>query len=102
MRLQFFPRLESNRLTGRDRHLFPRPGISSYATFTGLNDEHAKASELDSLTSRERFLHRVEERINRLFRLHLGNTGLLSYPVDDVQFDHFSLRLLQEGSYCPD
>jgi len=86
--LKFFAGLESNRLTQRDRYFFARARIASDAALARLYNEDAKAAQLDPIASRQRVLHRIEERFNRLFGFQLWNSRLIGKSVDDIEFDH--------------
>jgi hypothetical protein len=84
MCLQLFAGLEADRLARGNGHFFAGSWVSAYATLSWLNNKNAKAAQLNSLTSRERCLHRVEKGIHSLFGFHLRNAGLIRHTVDDV------------------
>jgi hypothetical protein len=58
--LQFLARLESNSFAGWNRDLFSCSRIPTNTPFPGLDDEDAKAAQLDSLATTKGFLHRIE------------------------------------------
>jgi len=86
--LKFFPGLESNRLTQRDRYFFACARVAPDTALAWLHDEYAKAAQFDPIATRQRVLHRTEERFNRLFGFQLWNSRLVGKSVDDIEFNH--------------
>src|SRR5207244_12378799 len=88
LRVQFLSRLETNGLTRRNRDLLARPRIASNAALARLYDKDAKASQLDTFTAGQRFLHRMKECVHGLFRFQFRDAGFVGKTVDDIKFNH--------------
>src|SRR5438034_2414453 len=88
LRVQFFSRLETNGLARRDRDLLARPRIASDAALSRLYNKDAKASQLDTFTAGQRFLHRMKECVHGLFRFQFRDAGFVGKTVDDIKFNH--------------
>jgi len=86
--LEFLPGLKANGLSRRDGHFFAGAGIATDAAFAWLDDENAKAPQLDPIAARKGVLHRIEERLDCLFGFQLRDAGLVGKAIDDIEFDH--------------
>jgi hypothetical protein len=84
----FFSRFEPYCFARRDCNFFTRPGIPPHAALSGLDDEDSKSSQLDSFTTLQRILERIEDRFHRNFRFDLRDIQLLSNTVYDVLLYH--------------
>lgn len=82
--------LKANRLARRNWDLLTRAWIAPHAAFPRLDDEDAEASQLDAIAARERCLHRLKQRVHRLFGFQLGHAGSIGYAVDNIYFDQSS------------
>jgi len=89
--LEFLAGLEANSLSRRDGYFFAGAGIAADAAFAWLDDENAKATQLDPVAAREGVLHRIEERLDCLFGFQLRNAGLVGKAIDDIEFDHWNV-----------
>jgi hypothetical protein len=86
--LEFLPGLKANSLSRRDGHFFAGAGIAADPAFAWLDDENAKAPQLDPIAAREGVLHRIEERLDCLFGFQLRDSGFVGKAIDDIEFDH--------------
>src|SRR5258708_86892 len=82
--MQFFARLESNRLAGRYAHLGAGPRISSYARLPRLHGKHAKTTQLNPVAGYQRLLHAVEDGVHRILRLGPRKSSPLNDPLNKV------------------
>src|SRR2546426_8349189 len=86
--LQFLPRLETNRLPGRNRDFLAGARVSPDAAFPRLDHEHTKAAQLNAVAARQRVLHRMKQSIDGLLGFELGDAGAIGETIDDIEFDH--------------
>ena len=86
--LQLLARLEADRLPGRDVRHLARAWVAPHAALARFDDEDAKPAQLDALAAPQGLLHRLEERFDRLLRLHLRNASALGNIVNDIDLDH--------------
>lgn len=84
MPLQFFAGLEANGLPGRDRDFLASARVAAHTPFARLDDKDSEPTQLYSLAARQRFFHRVKERVDSLLSFHLWYAGALSHAIDDV------------------
>src|SRR6267142_1176789 len=85
--------LEADGLARRDAHLGACARVTADPLLAGLYLENAESAELDSLAPAHRFLHGVENRLDRHDGPHPGDVGNLRDIIDDVGFDHSDPRL---------
>src|SRR6476646_8389335 len=87
---KFLSWLESDRFTGRDRHLFAGSGIAADAALACFYDKNAKTTKFYPAARGERVLHRFKERIDDLLGLLFRHTCTVRDQVDDIEFYHLS------------
>jgi len=81
--VQFFAGLETDGFTGGDADLSTRARVAADTGLTWPNAEHAKATELNAITSGEGLLEAFKNSIDS--RLSLGSRQ--ACPLDDVVDD---------------
>lgn len=94
-RLQFLAGLETYSLAGGNADFLARAGITSDASLTRANIEHAKTAQLNAFSLAKRAFHGFEDGLDSLFRLCAGHAGLVDYRVHYVELNHTSLRFPQ-------
>jgi hypothetical protein len=92
LRLEFLAGLESDGFAGRNISDFSRSRVASNAAFARLDDEYAKAAQLDSLAALQRALHRVEQRFDGRLCFCFWDACFIGNLIDYIKLDHFSLR----------
>jgi len=92
LRLEFLAGLEPDGFAGRNFSDLSRSRVPSNAALARLNDEHAEAAQLDSLTALQRILHRIEQRFHRRLCLSFWDACFIGNLIDYIKLDHFSLR----------
>src|SRR5215204_3947870 len=79
---------EAHRLGGRDLDLLLGTRIGGLAGGALTHVERAQAAELHALALAQPFAQHLEERLHRLLRLGLAQTGSLRHIVDDLSCTH--------------
>jgi hypothetical protein len=92
-RLQVLAWLEAHGFAGRDVHFGTGSGIPSNAGLSWLDGEYAKASQFNPIVGLEGVLHAIEDGVYSLFRFRLAHTRSLYDLIDEIEFDHWNLRL---------
>lgn len=84
--MQFFARLEANRLAGCDAHFGPGARIAADAGFTWTNVEDPKAAQLDPLSLRQCLFEGLENGIDRGLSLVALQPRSLNHLMNNVLF----------------
>src|ERR1051325_8044490 len=87
---QFFARLETDRVSGRDLHFDPGLRIAADSFFALLDLKYAEAAQLDALPARDRVAQPLDHRVDGLGGLDPRDLGRLRVLVYDVRLDHVS------------
>src|SRR5581483_2870286 len=85
---QLFSRLEANGVSGRDLHFDAGLRIAPDPFLALFHLKDAEATELDTLSARERITQTFDDRIDGLCRFDARNFRHLRDLVDDVRLDH--------------
>src|ERR1700730_17779795 len=72
---QILSGLEANGVTGRDRYLHARLGITADSPFAALHLKNAEPSQLDAIAGSERRPHGLDDRLYGGGGLGPGNLG---------------------------
>jgi hypothetical protein len=106
--VQFFARLEPDRLARSNTDLCARPRVPPDARLPGLHREHAKPTQFNAITRNQSLLHAVEDRVHRVFRLGPRKSGPFHDPLDKVLFNQLGPplsrnldRSMFEVTHCP-
>jgi hypothetical protein len=91
--LEFFAGLEPYRFARRDVDLLPGARVAPDASLSRLYIEDAEAAKFNALTSAQRVLHRLEDRLDGLFGFASRDISLLDDGINYVELDHKGLPL---------
>src|SRR5580700_1895316 len=91
--LEFFARLETYGLAGRNANLLPGARVAADPGLPRLYVEHAEAPKFNAFPSAQRVLHGLEDSFHRLLGLGAGHVGFRNYGVNDIKLDHAILQL---------
>jgi hypothetical protein len=92
-RLQVLAWLEAHRLAGRDVDFRTGSGIPSNAGLPWLDGEYAKASQFNPIVGFEGVFHAIKDGVYSLLCFRLAYTRSLYDLIDEIEFDHWNLRL---------
>ena len=86
--LQLLAGFEAHGFAGRNGDFRAGARIAADAGLARLHVEDAEAAQFDAVAVLERFLHPLEDRLDRHLGLGLGDAGPVHHFVDDIQLDH--------------
>ncbi len=93
---QVFAGLEADGLAGGDAHLGAGARIAADPLLPGLHLEDPEAAQLDTLAAAHRFLHGIQDGLDRNHRSNPGDIGYFGDIINDIGLNHsWPLQILR-------
>lgn len=84
--MQFFARLESDGLSGRDIYFSPGPWVTADAGLARTDIKDTKAAQLDAVSLGEGLLQAFKDLVNSRLSFVTGQASAFNHVMDDVLF----------------